>query len=357
MRKPALTIFSLFVLLIFAVAVSAAAKKPVPKPAPKPAAKPAAKKPAAPTIQLAGNNGVFGTVYKIKNDSPLYFRLKSAEYTTDQVSIGDTLYVPTAEEKLLVLHFTIQNPLKSEQFVRWDSLHFTAVDNENNNHEGINDWGNDDAKGRPRVSVSLKPAQTINAMTIIKVPAGASVPKLMVMPGENNGPVLRYAMAPDKAAPAPNKPGPLPAPIADPDDPTGYTARETVPGVIGTFYPYRGLDIAVEKWEFADGKLGEHEIYEEGERFFLITIAAKNDSPTEQFVRWDTVAPVLMSSDGEELRYIDMFLATANRSYGQNLRPGAEVRVRLVFRVPQDARPKTLALREEGSRTYEFELQ
>lgn len=355
MQKRFLTILAMLVLLCVAAAAGAAvAKKPAPK---KAAPKPVAKKPAAPTIQLAGNNGVFGTVYKIKNDSPLYFRLRSAEYTTEQLSISETLYVPQAGEKLLVLHFSIQNPHKSEQFVRYDSLAFTAVDSENNNHEAIFDWGDDEAKGHPRIALNLKPAQTINILTAVRVPAAASVPKLMVMPGENNGPVLRYALAPDKTAPAPNKPGPLSAPIADPDDPTGYTARETVPGVIGTAYPYAGLDIAVEKWDFADGKLGDHEIYQEGERFFLVTIAAKNDSSTEQFVRWDTVAPVLMSSDGEELQYIDMFLATANRSYGQNLKPGGEVRVRLLFRVPQDATPKTLALKEGESRTYEFELQ
>jgi hypothetical protein len=337
-------------LMSFVATLTAAApKKPV---------KPAPKKPAAPSVQLAGNNGVFGTVYSIKKDYPLYFKLKSAEYTTNQVSIGGTLYSPKASEKLLVLHFNIQNPMKSEQYVRWDSLSFTAVDDENNNHEGNNDWGDDEAKGHPKIGITLKPAQTISVMTVVVVPAKGSIPKLMVMPGDDNGPVLRYAMAPDKAAPAQNKPGGLTAPIADPEDSTNCTALETVPGVIGTVYPYGALDVTIEKSEYTTSKLGEYEIEDEGQRFLLITVAIKNDSPNEQFVRWDTFQPTLVSADDEELSYRDMLLANSNRPFGLTMKAGQESRARLLFSIPKDVTPKTLTMKEgDEGRSYQFSIE
>jgi hypothetical protein len=136
MRKSLLLIPAVSLLLSGAVAASAATVKKSAKPAPKPA-------PKSGTVQLAGDNGVFGTVYSINKGNPIYFRLKSVEFTTNQVTIGENLYVPSAEEKLMVLHFTVQNPQKTEQFVRWDTLRFTAADAMNTNHEGDNEWGDE----------------------------------------------------------------------------------------------------------------------------------------------------------------------------------------------------------------------
>jgi hypothetical protein len=346
MRKCLLMTLTLSLLIC---GIAGAATKPKPKLKP---AKPAPK----PSVQLAGDNGVFGTVYAIKKEGTLYFRLKSAEYTTDQVVMGDSLYVPKSDEKLLVLHFTVQNPQKSEQYVRWDSLNFTAVDSMNNNHDGNNDWGDDDAKDHAKIAMSMKPAQTINVLTVITVPAKGSIPKLMVLPGSDNGPVLRYIMNPDPKAPVQNKPGSLKAPIVDSADATGYTAIETVPGVVGTAYPYGNFDTTVEKFDYSTSAVGDY-TPEDGGRLLLVTVLMKNESPSDQFLRYDTVAPVLTSTDGEELKYDDMFLATGNRPFAQNVKGLAEVRVRMLFEVPKDATPKTLALKENESRTYEFAVQ
>ena len=188
---------------------AAAKKKPV---------KPQPKKPQAATVRLAGDNGEFGTVYSISKRSPIYFRLKSAEFTTNQVVIGNQVYVPKANEKLLILHFTVQNPQKTELYVRWDSLRFTAVDKTNTNCEGNNDWGDADDPKHSQVAMNLKPTQTVNLITPIVVPANSIVPKLMVLPSdEGDGPVLRY----DLSGNIKNKVTPLTAPIADPADATG----------------------------------------------------------------------------------------------------------------------------------------
>ena len=344
LRKCLFTTLILSLVLTAGIAANAAVSK---KPA-----KPVPKKPPAATVQLAGDNGVFGTVYSIGKQSPIYFRLKSADFTTDQIVTGDRLYVPKANEKLLILHFTIQNPQKTELFVRWDSLRFTAVDKTNNNCEGNNDWGDEDDAKHRIVSMSLKPAQTVNVFTPIVVPADGIVPKLMVLPAsEGDGPVLRYDLKIPK-----NKVTPLTAPVADPADTTGSTALETVTGVVGTSYPYESFDITVEKFEYSTETINDVEL-DEGAKFMLITLLMKNAAMTSTFFRWDTVTPVAASTDGEEYKYNDMLFATANRSIAQEIKPNAEIRVRLWFTVPSGSTPKSLSLKVAESRTYQFEVK
>ena len=113
---------------------------------------------------------------------------------------------------------------------------------------------------------------------------------------------------------------------------------------------------AIEKYEYTTSALGDA-TPGEGGRFLLVTMLMKNESPAEQFARWDLVSPVLTSTDGEALTYADVFLATGNRPFAQAVKGLAEVRVRMLFQVPKDVTPKTLALKEGESRTYEFAVQ
>ena len=338
--------------LVFAVAAGAAAK-----PAVKSAAKLAAK-PAAPAVQRAGGNGVFGKVYSSCQTGTLYFRLKSAEFTVDQVSVGETHYSPEADQKLLLLHFTIQNPQKVEQLVRWDSLNFTAVDAGNSNHEGGADWGDETASAtgsRPshnKVDMNLKPAQTIDVYTVVKVPAKGIIPKLMVLPGEDNGPILRYDLTKPE-----NKVTPLKPPVADPSDPSGYTALETVPAALNAVCSGDCFDVTVQKFDYTTGKLDKEDPPEEGTRYLVATLLVKNDTPEKNQLRWDMLGPGLTSTDGGERNYEGMLLATADRSFDRNLNPGEEVTVRIYFTVPKDVTPKTLTLKEDNSRTYVFNVQ
>ena len=312
-----------------------------------PAVKPPTSTGAPGTVQLAGENGQFGTVYSIRKDTPLYFILKSAEFTTAQVRVGEQIFVPKAEEKLLVLHFSVQNPQKTEQYVRFDSLLFTAVDAMNVNREYVQSWG--DAQSRNPVAISLKPAQKIDAYTVIAVPAKGTVPKLMVLPGyEGNGPILRYDLRGKIAG--------LKAPIADPADPTGATALETVSGTVGDAYPYASFDITVEGFSYSTTPLPEDDL-EEGERYLFVTVLMNNKAGIDTYTRWDTVDPVVTDADGAELRYNNMLLATANRSFSQNLKKDQEMRLRLCIKVPAGSTPAMLALKEGESRTYEFAIK
>ncbi|MEN6372980.1 MAG: DUF4352 domain-containing protein [Armatimonadota bacterium] len=344
MRKNSLFALTLLLMLCASTAVFAAKPKPKAKPAPKPA------KVKIQSVMLAGDNGVFGTVYSIRKGYPIYFRLKSAEYTTDQMVIGDRLYAPKAGEKLLVLHFTVQNPQKSEQQVRWDSLRFTAVDSMNVNNDVQSDWGDEINGGS--VNMLLKPAQKIDIFASIIVPAKGIIPKLMVMSDcDDDGPILRYDLRNPKNAVAPLKKY-----VSDPSDASGCTAMETVPGALGTAYPCNNFDITVQKSGYLEEGINGEEL-EEGIHYFTVTVLVKNKSPEKTYLRWDSIIPVLLSTDGEELNYKDMLLASASRGISRDLKPGEEVTVRLCFELSKDATPQTLSIKEEESRTYEFKMQ
>lgn len=297
------------------------------------------------TAQLPGPDGKLGEVYKMRTERPLFFSLKRMEYTTAQVKMGDSFYVPEAGEKLLVLHYTIQNPNETNELVRSDSLRFTAVDAASVNYEGRATWGVEETG--MSLNTQLFPAQTVKAYTVISVPAKGVIPKLIVQPNDN-GPLLRFDLR-DKVAG-------LPAPIADPEDRSGATARGSVPGVFNTSYPYEHFTVSVEKYEYTADALGR-EAPHAGERYLVFTLLVKNMAPTEQLLRADTFEATLTSTDEEELPRVNtMLFATTNRPIAQMSQPGQEMRVRVFFTVPQGVTPKTLALQEGESRKYTFRL-
>ena len=122
---------SVLILCIFAAFVgsndAAARKKPVAK-------KPVAKKTLSThhettgTEQLKGEYGLIGHTYTLGKTNPWNITLKSAEYSVSIVRSGDQAICPNREQKLLILHLTMHNPQKSLALLRFDTIHFTAVD-------------------------------------------------------------------------------------------------------------------------------------------------------------------------------------------------------------------------------------
>ena len=298
------------------------------------------------TPQLPGDNGQVGQVYKLRNSSPLYFRLNSAEYTVSQVRFGAAAVIPQAAEKLLVLHFSVQNPQNVEALLRFDQLKFTAVDAMDVNHEAKSMLGDEQTQGD--LSMRLKPAQRIEGYACIVVPAKGVIPKLMVMsPLTNDGPILRYDLR-DRVAP-------LPAPIADPTDPSGATALEVVPAQLNAPYSLGRFDVTVEKVETVTTAL-DAAAPPNGGSYFVVTVLCKNKMGIDLLLRFDTLSPTLTDVDGQHLKFRNLLAATANSVFSQPVASGAEVRVRFYFTVPKDAKLKSLAIKEATSRTYEYDV-
>ena len=337
-------------LLTVATAVATAAPK-----------KPAAKKPAAATKaggpivlgtrQLAGDFGKFGTTYTIGKDAPINFTLRSAEYAVRPFSVDGNAWVPNKDQKVLVLHFTVHNPQPQEENFYWADLRFTAVDAQDKNHEYVQAITREGT--RVAVNQNLKPAQKIDLVTAILVPAQGEIPKLIVQ-REEGAPVIRYDLR--------GKVKGLPEPIADPADATGATARAEVPAKAGAFYPLGEFDLKLDAVAYTDEALLEREL-EAGKRYATVTVTIKNTTSEEHGYYWANFAVELIDADGEKADYTQALVkASRNEAAQGKLKPGEEGRFRFFFPVPANVEAKTLkvglavSVDGESARTYAFDL-
>jgi hypothetical protein len=292
----------------------------------------------AQTSERPGVEGKFGQVMKLATEKPLYFTLKSAEFTAASVRIGDKDFVPSRDEKLLVIHFSLQNPLKEEQGVAGNRMRLTVVDANNANHEAESEFGVE-GKTVP-LSMSLKPAQRVDAYAVFFVPAKGVVPKLMVAPLEETAPVIRYDLR--------KKVKPVPAPFADPSDKTGATALASIVGAIGTWYPISYFDLRVDGAAYSTQPVPDQDL-EEGTRNFLITMTWRNRSAEERTASWATFYIKLLLNDGSEADWNQIVLmAASNKPGSASLKPGAEVQVRLYYPLPLDSKAKIFSIYEGG---------
>lgn len=320
---------------------AAPAQKPKPKTTkPKPQPKPGG---VLGMVPMAGVEGKLGQTYTIGTNDPINFTLTSAEYTLERVNIDTSVYAPSAEEKLLVLRYTVHNPNKTERRYYWNTVGFTAVDAMNQNREFVQNAGSRETG--EALNINLKPAQKVEAYTVINVPAKGVVPKLIVKP--EDGGVIRYDLR--------GVAKPLSAPFADPSDKTGATAPTEIPAQTGQYYPLHNFDIKVLETGYTDA-LGET-VPEEGQRFFVATISMRNGTKDEKRFYWGTFKATLVDADGEEAQWSQTMLrATRNETADGTLKPGQEYKARVYFSLPKDAAAKTLTLAEEESHPYAFDV-
>ena len=296
------------------------------------------------TQQLKGEYADIGSTYTLGKESPWNITLKSAEYSVDPVVIGENIYYPKADEKLLVLHFSLHNPQKQEAFARYDTFGITAVDAKNENHECINDVGVESTKSS--FSMTMKPAQKVDIYTAVVVPAEGEVPKLIIKSADEL--VLRYDLK--------GKLKGLPAPFADPKDATGATALAKVSAKTGTFYSLGEFSLKLEGIAYSEKPIKDLDL-DEGNQYVIASAVVRNDAPTKQFFRFDTLLPVLTDADGVEATWTQHVLASSrDADFSMDMDPAKEMKVRFVFQAPKDMSLKTLSISKEEGRVYEFDL-
>jgi hypothetical protein len=338
---------SAFWLGLLAATTSASVVQAAPRAKPK--AKPAVAKPLNKPlgmVPMSGVDGKIGQTYTIDKDSPLNFTLDSAEYTLQRINFGDSSHAPLKNEKLLLLRFTVHNPQKFDRQFYWGTIHFTAVDAMNQNRESTQTVGA--RQTGEKVSMALKPAQKLEAYTVIKVPAKGVIPKLIVKPN-NTGGVIRYDLR--------NVVKPLPAPFADSKDSSGATALEEVPGQLDTYYPLANLDIKLLGTAYAD-TLGDDFTKEANEKFFVATIMLRNSTNAETSYYWGTFQPELVDADGEKVRWPQVLLKGGrNEKASGTLKAGEEYKARLYFVLPKDVDARTLKLTDNNeSHSFSFDV-
>ncbi len=307
------------------------------------------------TTQLKGANDhpLFGHTYTLGKVAPVNITVDSAEYRVDQQHVGTGMLLTDANQKYLVIHYTLHNPNKSELGLRWSTLEICAVDANEKNWRFVADVGIEGTT--EKCNMSLKPGQKTHVYTMIQVPAAGAIPKLMIQSRDKL--VLRYnLLEKDKNGKYVNPVKPLPAPIADPADPTGATARETVPAEIGMYYPLRELNVKVDSITFSDAAI-QGRAPKRGDRYLVVVVTAKNGAVGNKGFGWSTIKPKLSDQDGGEIRWNGTALfGSRDEDAKGDLAPGAEIRVRYFFPVRAGLPLKSFSIQQSNGRAYEYSL-
>ena len=259
--------------------------------------------------------------------------------------------MPRSDQKLLVLHYSVQNPTPRDLSLYWGDMTFTAVDAKDVNHKFV---GNISREGTTdELNLSLKPAQRIDVYTAILVPAGGEVPKLIVE-REAGAPVIRYDLR--------GKVKGIPAPFADPSDSTGATARSEIPAAVGINYPTGEYDIRLDSVGYTKQTISGREPGA-GTRFFTAIFTIKNRTTSDKEYYWGYFAPEVIDADGEKVAYNQQLMkATRDEIANGKLKPGEEARVRFFFALPDNVAARTLkqsvfySLSSQHARTFAFDV-
>lgn len=257
------------------LASGAAAQKPKPKPPVKPVPTQNQTKVQG---QQKGLPGVFGETYTLKSEWNL--TLVSAAYSLAPQDGTHELHA-NAEQKFIVFRYRIKNASKMER-EPLSHLDVTLVDAKGNNYEDAIFAVR--ASTRVGLSGTLKPGQGLDDLIAARqIPNDAKIVKVIVNEGRATvagEQVIRYFMAGATDTEAGGKPdprnaiAPIPAPFADPKDPSGATALVEFKGAMKSPVPLGHADASVESIQFAR-KFGEMEA-EDGKRFLIATVKLKN---------------------------------------------------------------------------------
>ncbi|MBS1706760.1 MAG: hypothetical protein JST40_12890 [Armatimonadetes bacterium] len=151
--------------------------------------RPSGTAPTKGTVQMPGDNGKLKTTYQLgEKNNELHFTLESAAFAMSYAAPEDT-YLAQENQRLLVLTYTVQNPLNTEAKLNLRSFKFTVVSPEDQNFDFNGYILN--AATKKRLDQSLKPAQKVKVIAVIPIHAVGPVNKLIVQRGQNT-PVLRY---------------------------------------------------------------------------------------------------------------------------------------------------------------------
>ena len=352
-RTVVLSLLALGTAAIFAQAAPAPKKPAAKKPAP-PAAKPVAK-PKPKLIhevlgneQLVGYEGQLGQMYTVGKDTALNVTLKKAEYSVKRINIGNYSYLPSGDEKFLVLHFAVHNPLKRAVNFTSGYLLFKAVDGSGVTRNALTDMGREVTN--ESVSYTLQPAQKVDVYAAVKVAAFGEVPKLIVQSRyDPEAPIVRYDLR--------GKVSKMAAPFGDE---SGVSSPRNIAGKVGVTYPVAdSFDVRVDKVDYATGTLGGYEA-EKGGRFAVAYVTITNRAPRPARYSASYFNAALKDSDGEKADYIAHLLKTSrDEESGAELAPGEEAKARFFWRVPNTVTAQTILLRdgyEKEGRVYAVEV-
>jgi hypothetical protein len=298
-----------------------------------------------PTLRTPEGAQPFGGERPLGGGSSLGLTLRRVEYRATPIRAGSEMIVPGADEKLLVVRFSLRNPGCEETWVDYSCLSFIAVDALGMNRECCGDLLNEQTG--ESMNTSLLPGQRIDAYAVITLPARGPDTGLVALGADGN--LLEYPLAGAVAA--------LEPPFADPADPTGASALAQVPMATGTAFPVESLAVTVERVVLNRDRIQKRRPGR-GNQFLTVSLRVKNVSPEDQQLYCESLDFALRSPQGADVPWNQELLASGREDVADStLTPGRETTARIYFEVPQGLGPLTLfARRGEGARAYLVDL-
>jgi hypothetical protein len=234
------------------------------------------------TAPMPGGLGLFGQTYKIdKEGTPMNFTVLSANYAVGTYNINAShAQNINADQKLLVIHYSIENPNTTDLYVTSWPL-FQAVDTKDVTTDDSGESRS--VQDKTSLEKTLKPGQAIDdIVTYIIVPADTYIPKLILKyaPVGKDYKVIRYMMGTKN-----NMINALPTQFADPSDKSGSLALPQIPATVGTTYATGLCDMSVDSTSLAPGPFGTTTA-EDGKQFLVAKITDTNKAWAQFYFKW-----------------------------------------------------------------------
>ena len=275
-------------------------------------------------VSHSGYTGQMGNIYTLGSAVPLYFSLKSAEYTITRQHFSNIDIVPGARVKLLVIHFSLQNPLRDPVRITRDTLRFTVEDTINMRYTAVDEIGV--AETGQSLEMTLQPAQQVKLYAVFLLPATSNATTLTVLPQDAEGRLIQY--------PLQGKIQALPVAVADPADTTGTSTRDDVPMLPGAFFPSGVLDIRIDGIQLISNTGNNHP--QTMARSLTINMSVKNMSASSFKIYPGALTAVLQMTNGpiacDNMQLVD----GVNRANDLLLQPRQVTRIRLSFPIPDN---------------------
>ena len=290
------------------------------------------------TKHLPGAFGKIGTTYTVGKESPLNFTLVSSEYKADRFVGGEFTgmtysWVPEKTQKLLVIHYTVQNPLSHDQNLTYQSWTLTAVSADDQNSKILNKpWIGSNTKYQ---DVTLKPGQKVSVTAAFFVPAAGETPKLIVQRGfDDKAAVVRYDLR--------GKVAKLAAGWSD----DGFTAKEQINMTPAGKYPIGGFDFAIASVEQAASTITLDDPDRTRDQW-VIKFNLSGVSPDPSRFWYGALKIRVKTEDGDivEVRnYQRLLRASRDEVFDGQIPVRETMTLRFVMELPKGSKPKSLTI-------------
>lgn len=342
--------------LVLAFSLVPALAAPVPKKKPAPKVPPGDVSRGA--HQLAGGDGVFGTVYTLQNE--FNYEILSARYTIEPHNDYSGTQADR-DGKLVWITFAIKNSDRTEARA-WPGTEVTLIDDNNQNYTSGSGQTMLASQGSKESFGNLLPGQGLGQDPVkdelsiaIPVPGKAKIVKILLSTGRKNVPgekVVRYGIAGNPGGSPKNVIKPLAKYAADPTDPTGATLA--IPGsvIAGKYYPDGGFAVRFDTLTTTTEPIYDKTPPTDGNVYVVANMTGKNifsrKASTFDFYASQSDEITVRDSDGEKYRVFgDAGYAFRHPKRDEALQSteievGEEFHFRYIFMLPKNAKPASI---------------